>query len=223
VAITTKAGGEEDTTTTIPMEYCRERYRDGKEEEWLGVGDRGGPGRFKSGIEDESKSEVGTGVANAVAVYISPKPGVGNIGGVGRCGDKGGPDLDTEPSGNNGSKGQRLGFGITTSTSDTVGGTRSKDSTAGIRTQTLGGDGSGDIEERNGEVNIGTGRMQMSEVLGSLERDVRRGYVALGMQTYWRDPVESPAGLRGEQRLRGMQEREMEPEKMKACQELLKE
>jgi hypothetical protein len=48
-------------------------------------------------------------------------------------------------------------------------------------------------------------------------------FIALGMQTYWRDPVESLARLREEQKMRGMQEREMEPEKMKACQELLKE
>jgi hypothetical protein len=96
VAIATGARGEGDTTTTILTGDCRERYRDGKEEEWLGVGDRGRPERLKRGIGNGSKLEDGTGVVNAVAVYISAEPRVGNIGGVGRCGDKGGSDLDTE-------------------------------------------------------------------------------------------------------------------------------
>jgi hypothetical protein len=152
----------------IPVGDCRERYGDGKEEEWLCVDNRGGPERVKSGLGDESKSEVGTRVVNAVAVYISPEPGVENSGGVGRCGDKRGSDLDTEPSGNDGSKRQRLGFGITTTVSDTVDRTGSKINTTGVRTQTMGGDGSGDIKDGDGETNIGTGRMQMFEILGSL-------------------------------------------------------
>jgi hypothetical protein len=87
-----------------------------------------------------------------------------------------------------------------------------------------GGDRSGDIEERNGETNIRKGRMHLSEILGSLEGDAwRETFMALGMQTYWKDPVESPAKLRGKQKIKGMQERKMEPERIKACQELLEE
>ena len=47
--------------------------------------------------------------------------------------------------------------------------------------------------------------------------------MALGMQTYWIEPIESPKRLREEQSRRGMQERKMKGEEKEAYERLLRE